>query len=157
VFRSAPSAVPAVAVEPASPVEPDDLVPLSHLQLDLPQPVEGWPTFLGLRGVVIRPDDLGRDSVSHGDARRLLDERRADELRKQRHLAVVEQEAIEADRLWRASLPRGVPVSGIPEGATYGDVVRQAELEALPRRRSLVEESLGGDTMVFHPIQGEAS
>jgi hypothetical protein len=95
--------------------------------------------------------------LANAAARRLLDERRADELRKARHLAVVEQEAIEADRLWRASLPRGVPLSGIPDGATYGDVVRQAELEALPRRRSLLEESLGGDTMVFHPIQGEAS
>jgi hypothetical protein len=53
-----------------------------------------------------------------------------------------------------ASLPKGLPVSAIPEGATYGDMVQQAELDGLPRRRSLLEESLGGDTMVFHSYQG---
>jgi hypothetical protein len=142
------------AVGPTSVDKPGDLVPLSHLALDLPVPVEGWANFLGLRGIVIRPDDLGRDSVSHSDARRLLDERREHELRTAKHLKLVEQEAIERDQQWRASLPKGLPVSAIPEGATYGNMVQQAELDGLPRRRSLLEESLGGDTMVFHSYQG---
>lgn len=70
---------------------------------------------------------------------------------------MVEQEAIEADRLWGASLPKGLPVSAIPEGATYGDVVRQATLDALPRRVSPLPEALGGDTLTDHPLPASSA
>jgi hypothetical protein len=146
MFKNASS-----VAESAPVVEPEALIPLSHLALDFGVPPEGWPVYLGRRGIVFRPS-IGRDAISAGDAQRLVFERREAELRKQRHLKAVEAEAIERDRQWRASLPRGVPVSAIPEGATYGAVVRQAELDGRPRRRSLLEESLGGDTMVFHSL-----
>jgi hypothetical protein len=106
MFRAVRTDQPTPAVVPCA-----HPVPLGELERDLGGvPAEGWALHLGKRGVAMIPDDLGRDCVSRGDAKRLLDERRANELKKQRHLTVVEQEAIEADRLWRASLPRGVPV-----------------------------------------------
>jgi hypothetical protein len=128
-----------------------DLIPLSHLRLDL-DPGEPWHSFLGRRGIRFVADHIGRDAISHSDARRLLDEHREAELKKQRHLALVEAEAIEADRLWRASLPKGLTVDRIPEGATYGDLVQQAARDALPRRRSMLEESLAGQSMTYHPL-----
>jgi hypothetical protein len=113
-----------------------ELIPLSVLRLDL-DPGEPWHVFLGRRGVVIRPDHIGRDSVSSGDAARLIAERREHDVRKARHLAVVEQEAIEADQRFRASLPRGVPVSAFAGDVSYGELVAAAEAAGVPRRRSL--------------------
>jgi hypothetical protein len=141
------------ATEPA-PVEvvPADLIPLSHFALDHPQPPEGWSNFLGRRGITFRPDDLGRDCIRRRDAQMLLDEKRANEIRVARLREVAEREALEADQQFRARLPRGLPVSAIPEGATYGDVVRQAALDARPRRRSMLEESLAGQAMTFHSL-----
>jgi hypothetical protein len=49
-------------------VEPADLIPLSHFALDHPQPSEGWGNFLGRRGITLRPDDIGRDSIRRSDA-----------------------------------------------------------------------------------------
>lgn len=148
MFRNVPAAE---ITEPARDVA-DGLIPLSHFALDYPQPVEGWAVFLGRKAIAFLPDDLGRDCIRYGDAKRLLDEHRANEIRKARLRQLTEQEAVEADRQFRARLPRGVPVSAIPEGATYGDVVRQAEKEARPRRRSLLEESLAGQAMTFHSL-----
>jgi hypothetical protein len=155
MFRAAPAvaAVEAPAVEPCA-----HPVPLAELERDLGGvPPDGWALHLGKRGVVIVPDDLGRDSVSRGDARRIFDERREHEVRKARRLSVVEQEAIEADRLWRASLPKGLPVSAIPEGATYGDVVRQATLDAQPRRVSPLQEALGSGTLTYHTLPASSA
>ena len=48
-----------------------------------------------------------------------------------------------------------------PAGHTYGDVVRQAEKDAQPRRRSMLEEALSGSSLTYHPLpatsEGEAS
>jgi hypothetical protein len=65
------------------------------------------------------PDDLGRDAVSRGDARRLLDERRAEELRVRALRAVQEREAVEADQRLRTSWGVGVPASMIPAGMSF--------------------------------------
>ena len=111
MFKTAPDTGPA-PVE----VAPADLVPLSHLALDLPQPAEGWADFLGRRAIAFVPDDLGRDCVRRQDARRLLDEQRENELRKAKLRQLAEQEAVEADRQFRASLPRGLPWYEIPDG-----------------------------------------
>jgi hypothetical protein len=145
-------------VEPAPEVTPqDELIPLSHFELDHPRPAEGWENHLGRRAIAFVPDDLGRDCIRRRDARRLLDEQRAHQLQVAARARVAEQEAVEADAAWRASLPRGLQLSAIPEGATYGDVIRQAELDARPRRRSMLEESLSGETLTFHSMQDEAS
>jgi hypothetical protein len=69
------------AAEPSPDVVPcDHPVPLSVLALDIGLPAEGWPGFLGRRGIRIVPDAIGRDSVTSHDARRLLEEHRADEI-----------------------------------------------------------------------------
>jgi hypothetical protein len=108
-----------LAAEPADDVVATaDLIPLSHFALDYPQPVEGWAVFLGRKAIAFVPDSLGRDCIRYGDAKRLLDEHRANEIRKARLPQLAEQEAVEANQQFRASLPRGVPVSAIPEGAT---------------------------------------
>ena len=56
----------------------ENLIPLSHFELDHPQPPDGWPAFLGRRAIAFVPDDLGRDCIRRRDARRLLDEKRAE-------------------------------------------------------------------------------
>jgi hypothetical protein len=146
LFRSVPT------VE-ATGTARDDLVPLSVLALDLPQPPEGWPVFLGRRGVAFLPDDLGRDSVSRSDARRLLDEKREDELRRAHLCAEAEREAVEADQLRRALLYKGVPADLVPPGVHPATAMLQAAQDAGPRRVSPVEEALGGSGMTYHSMR----
>src|SRR5215212_5338323 len=104
MFRS-----PAVEeVAPTGDTLSDDLIPLSHLALDLAVPAAGWADFLGRRAITFVPDDLGRDCVRRQDARRLLDEQRADVLRRRAVARQQEQEAVEADRVRRASIWKGL-------------------------------------------------
>src|SRR5687767_10315494 len=137
---------PAPVVEPAPdvivPAEPP--VPLSHLELDLPAPVEGWAVFLAGRGVEVTLDDIGRMSVSRGDARQLLIEQREAEARQAELRARQEQRAVEQDQAFRARLGRGIPASVIPAGSTYVAAVQSAELDAVGYRPrpSLVEDLL---------------
>jgi hypothetical protein len=115
-------------------------------------PVDGWRAYLSGRGIEILTDDIGRDAISRADARQLFDEHRAAEERRREVAERQERQAIEADRLWRSRLSGGVPASMIPEGATYAALVRQAELDALPKRTSVLEEALGGGGVVYHPL-----
>jgi hypothetical protein len=151
MFKASAPAPAAVPVSEPVEVDRDELIPLSHLSLDLPTPPEGWPVYLGRRGVSFTSDDLGRDSVSRGDAKRLLDEARADELRRRAQREVAEQAAVEADQLRRARIWQGVPASAIPEGVSAGDAMAQAAKDGVPRRRSMVEEAFEGSGTTFHP------
>jgi hypothetical protein len=54
MFRNGSAVEIATGVVPTS---ADDLIPLSHLALDLPTPAEGWADFLGRRAIAFRPDD----------------------------------------------------------------------------------------------------
>jgi hypothetical protein len=148
--------VPAAEVGTTVPALSDDLIPLSHLALDLPVPAEGWPDYLGRRAIAFVPDDLGRDCVRRQDARRLLDEQRADELRKAKLAKLAEAEAVEADRQWRASLPHGVPWYEIPDGVPPVVAMTAAAKAEQPRRTPSQTEWLFGevDEMVFHSLQG---
>jgi hypothetical protein len=153
MFRAAPADIVSI---PDAPVE---LIPLSILRLDL-DPGEPWHVFLGARGIRFVPDGIGRDSITAGDAQRLLAERREHELRRQRHLAVIEADAIEADRRFRASLPRGLPESAFAGDATYGELVAAAELAGVPKRTSPLEEALSNSgELTYHawPNEAEAS
>jgi hypothetical protein len=145
------------AVEPASEVVVpcDHPVPLTQLELDLGVPPESWLIYLGRRAIAIIPDDLGRDSVSRSDARRLLLEKREHQLRVARQQAVWEAEQIELDQSFRASLPRGLPVSAFAGDMSYGDLVAAEEAAGVPRRRSLMEESLSGQSGQYHSYQDE--
>jgi hypothetical protein len=149
MFRNPPATEPARDV--ATPPEP--LVPLSVLSLDLPEPsVGGWPLELARRGIEIVVDDIGRDSISRADAKQLILQKREDEARKRAFLAQQEQEAVEADRAWRAALPKGTPWWEF-DGVTPAEAWAAAELAAAPRRRSLLEESLDGEeSMVYHSL-----
>jgi hypothetical protein len=131
-------------------------VPLSVLALDLAEPVEGWPNFLGARAIAIIPDDLGRDCVSRQAARRLLDEQREQVLRQAALRRLAEQEAVEADERRRALIWRGVPASALPEGAAPASVMLQAAKDSQPKRTSVLEESLSGGGLVFHPLRESA-
>lgn len=119
--------------------------PLSHLQLDHPQPPEGWPAFLGRHAIAFVPDDLGRDCIRRRDARRLLDEKRAGELRAAKHRQVAEAEAVEADRLRMEQIWKGVSADRMPVGVAPAAVMLQASRDALPKRRSPLEEALSSD------------
>jgi hypothetical protein len=119
----------------------DDLIPLSVLQLDL-DPGEPWAVFLARRGIAFRPDRIGRDAVTAGDAQRLLAERRADELRQQQHLKVAEEEAVAADQARRALIWKGVPADALPVGVSASSVMLQAAKEAEPKRTTPLEHAL---------------
>jgi hypothetical protein len=153
---TAPDPLPLKVVE----VPAADLIPLSHLGLDLDVPPIGWLTYLNNVGVEILSDDVGRPAIRRHDARRLFDEHREAEAVKAELRARQEREAIESDRQWRAQMPAGVKV---PDGMTYAEAARAAELDShtyRPRRRSLVEDLLSNDGITYHPIQhdaGEAS
>ena len=155
MFRSppAPDPLPLKVVE----VPAADLVPVSHLTLDLPVPSIGWVAYLNNVGVEILSDDVGRPAIHRHDARRLFDEHRASEVRKAELRAAAEKRAVEADRQLRAQMPAGVRV---PDGMTYAEAAMAAELDALdyrPRRRSLMEDLLSNDGVItYHPIQHEA-
>jgi hypothetical protein len=132
-------------------------VPLSVLALDLAEPAEGWPNFLGARAIAIIPDDLGRDCVSRQAARRLLDERREEQLRQAALRRLAEQEAVEADERRRAQIWKGVPASAVPDGVHPATAMLQQAKDAQPRRTPSQVEWLFGetDTMVYHELPAE--
>jgi hypothetical protein len=152
MFRTAPAPV----AEPAPDVMVSaDVIPLTHLALDLPEPPFGWRAYLADRHIEIVLDDLGRSAVSRGDARRLFDEHHDDEALKAEKRAAAEKRAIEADRQFRAQLGVGVPPSAIPAGMSYSAAALSAELDALdyrPRRATVAEDLLSNDGMTFHSL-----
>ena len=153
MFRTAPVAEPA-PVE----VEPADLIPLSHFALDHPQPVEGWGNFLGRRGITLRPDDIGRDSIRRSDAQTLLHEQRANELRAAKLRQLAEAEAVEADQLRLSRIWRGVPATALPEGVSARAAMLQAAADAQPKsasaRRQLAGRSHLGRARLVAPPPG---
>jgi hypothetical protein len=148
MFHSKPVADPPAVhdvVEPAA-----ELVPLSHLQLDLPTPGEGWPAHLAHRGVTITLDDLGRASISRDDARRLFSERREAEARSREKQAAAERAAEEQDRLRRAQIWKGLPSDHLPVGAHPAAAMLAAAQDARPRRVTPLQEALAGESLTFH-------
>jgi hypothetical protein len=149
MFRSAPAAEPA----PVDQIVADDLIPISHLELDLPAPATGWLIELDRRGISIVADDLGRLAVTRDSARQLFDEHRENEARKREAAQRQEQAAIEADRQFRARLPRGTPWYAFPDSVSPAEAWRAAELAAQPKRRSVLEEALANEgTLTYHAL-----
>jgi hypothetical protein len=152
VFRTAP------VVEPAPDVKvPAELIPLVVLELSLAAPVE-WAAFLADRGMSIIIDDIGRPSVSRSDARLLLTEQREAEVRRREKAAELERQAVEQDRLRRASLPTGIPAGMVPDGLAPAEAMMLAGESSAPRAKSvreqLLERELGsGESMVFHSFR----
>ena len=154
MFRSVPAAE---ITETADDVVAADLVPLSHLALDLPVPAEGWANFLGRRAIAFVPDDIGRDSIRRSDAQKLLYEKRANELRAVKLRQLAEAEAVEADQVRRASIWKGVPADDMPPGVPPAAAMLQTARDAQPKRQTPLEEAFSGSTLTYHPMQEEAS
>jgi hypothetical protein len=128
----------------------DDMIPLSILRLDL-DPNEPWPLFLGRRGIAFRPDAIGRDAISAGDAQRLIAERRSDELRQRERLRVAEQELVADDERRRALIWRGVAADRMPAGVAPAAVMLQNDRDLQPKRRTVLEEALSNDgSLTYH-------
>ena len=153
MFRNAPTVEPAPDVMRSTgantPVHDASPVPLSILKLDL-DPGEEWATFLGRRAIAIIPDSLGRDSIGHDAARRLLDDRRADELRQRKLAALRQEQEEEADKLRRAQIWTGLSADAIPVGVHPATAMLQASKDAQPRRTTPLEEAFSGNTLTFH-------
>ena len=135
---------------------PADLIPVSHLELDLPRPPEGWSNFFGVPGIAIRPDHIGRDAISSHDASRLIGEQREAEIRRQKLAKLADEEAVEAGRLRRAQIWQGVPADQLPADVPPVVAMTAAAKAAQPRRTPSQTEWLFGeaDEMVFHSLQG---
>ena len=143
----------------AAATTPLDLIPLSHNGLELDTPPNGWVLHLERRGIAVLTDDIGRRAISRSDAKQLLDEKHANEVRQAKLRALQEQEMVEADQRFRASLGQGVPADLIPAGSTYMEAVVAAQLDAQPyrpRRSTVAEDLLSGGGYVFHPIERDA-
>jgi hypothetical protein len=147
MFRTAPDAEPA-----PDRVLNENLVPLSHLGLDLPVPPIGWTAYLNNVGVEILTDDLGRPSIHRHDARRLFDEHRADELRKAQRRKLAEAQAVADDQIRRAQIWRGVPADHMPPDIAPAAVMLQASRDARPKPTSVLQDALAGSGTTFHPL-----
>ena len=145
----------ATATEPAPvEVEPVDLIPLSVLELDLSAPTTGWEPFLAVRGIGIVSDDVGRDAVSRDDARTLLAEKREGERRAREAAAAAERQAVEADRVRRASIWGGIPAIDLPPDVSAASAMFAADKAAQPKRVSVLQHALSNsEGLVFHPIR----
>jgi hypothetical protein len=148
MFKSSAPVVELTCDE-SSHLEP--LIPITTLALDLGEaPVEGWAAHLINRGVVVELDDVGRPAVSRGDARLLIVERREAEERKARQRKLAEAKAVADDQLRRASIWTGAPAV---EGVSASALMLQADKDAQPKRRSVLQEALAGsETLTYHPL-----
>jgi hypothetical protein len=77
-------------------------VPVSHLNLDVAEPVTGWSAYFEQKGIMVLADAAGRPSVSRHVLADLIDEQREREAR------LVEDAAEKAATL-NQPVPAGVP------------------------------------------------
>jgi hypothetical protein len=115
-----------------------ELIPLSHLALDVDEPIEGWESFFVERGIEIVTDDVGRRSVSREVLAELLAEQR-------------EHEARVFDRPELDRAPVGVGIPALDEDATAfesmmaaGRVSPQEEFGQFAKPRFLEEQIEAG-------------
>jgi hypothetical protein len=119
-----------------------ELIPLSHLSLDLSEPISGWPAIFAERGVEIVLDDLGRPSVPRQVLGELLAESQEREAR-----VLEDQRRRDAERA-DSKVPAGVPaIDGSPYEAMVaaGGVVLPSEEFGRPRPDFLAEELAAGE------------
>jgi hypothetical protein len=140
---------------PADTVEPADPIPLSHLALDIDGPTVGWTAYLTGRGIEVLTDDIGRPAIARADARQLLDEQRENEARRQEVVRRQEQQFIEADQRRRSQLWGGLHWTEIPPGVSAAEMWAQAEKDARPRRRSVLEDALSNSGTTLHSLPGQ--
>jgi hypothetical protein len=138
---------------------PERPVPLSELERDLPEPAAGWVAELGRRGIEIVRDDLGRPAVDRAAARAIFAEHLEQEEAAARRRVEIERRAIEADRVFRASLPSGIPAGQVPAGVSGAQLLMLSDPERQgARRQSVLEHSLANPdgALIYHPVRGES-
>jgi len=138
---------------------PEQAVPLSELERDLPVPAAGWAAELAARGVAVVLDDLGRAAVDRATARVLFAEHREQEEASARQREEIEQRVVAADEARRAALPRGIPAGAVPEGLSAGLLMMLSDPMPGSRRQSVLEHSLEhpAGAIVYTPINEDAS
>jgi hypothetical protein len=138
---------------------PEQVVPLSELSRDLPEPPAGWAAEMAGRGVEVVLDDLGRAAISRRAARLLFTEHLAEQELAARKRAEIEQRAVEAHQQFLASLPAGIPAGAVPEGISAGQLMMLSDPERQrARRESPLEHALqNSGSAVFHPIREEGA
>jgi hypothetical protein len=99
-----------------------DLIPLSHFELDCPEPADGWARLLEAEGVELVEDDIGRAALSRMDAARLLGAWRSEEAyqAEERARRQAEQDRKAAEWAARHPVPRGLPAQ---PGMTAAEVM----------------------------------
>jgi hypothetical protein len=116
-------------------------IPLSHLSLDLDEPIQGWLRFLEERNVQVFDDAIGRPSVARYIVGDLIAEQREHAAR------LAEEAAIKAAELVQ---PVGAGVPAIDDGDAYasmmaaGAVSPAEEFSFAPRPNFIVEELEAG-------------
>jgi hypothetical protein len=95
-------------------------IPVSHLGLDVAEPLVGWSAFFRERGVEVTPDDLGRLSIERRVLGELLHEFRE-----------VEARQAGRPRVDSGPVPRGIPrPAGADEAMTALEVMRGVDADA---------------------------
>jgi hypothetical protein len=113
-------------------------IPLSYLNLDLDEPIEGWLRFFEERYITVMDDSLGRPSVARHVLGDLIAEQRAREAR------LAEEAAANASTL-KEPVPVGIPArEGLSAHenmmAQDGYTSLREEFERFPRPSFLDEE-----------------
>lgn len=135
------------------------LIPLSHLELDLPAPVTGWLVELDRRHMTVITDDIGRACITHADARQLFAEHLEAQAHANRVRAEADREAVRRDREFRAQLNPGIRWHDMPGGGHLLPVaaLTAAAREAEPHRETVLDHALSGEQGIwFHPLPTEA-
>jgi hypothetical protein len=132
----------------------EPFIPLSHLELDIDAPGNGWAAYLAEKRINVVLDDLGRLSISRGDARTLFTERRQHEQRAREIASANEQKAEEGDRAFREQLWGGVRADRMPSDGRPADVMLAAAAQAAGlRRQSVLQHALqNSGELVYHPL-----
>jgi hypothetical protein len=151
MFRTNTAPVEAGEIERRDPGPDHDLVPLSHLKLDLPDQSD-WHAYLAGRNIEIVEDDLTRPAIARGAARMLLAEERQREQLRREKAAEAERQAVEADERRRASIWRGLPSEYLPVGASPAAAMLAADRDARPKRTTPLQEALAGESLTYHPL-----
>jgi hypothetical protein len=149
MFRDRPAPVAPGADAPPE-AEPE-LVPLSVLALEIDTGQESWAVFLGRRGITFKPDAIGRDAITVGDAQRLMAEKRAHDLKVQALRRLQEEAWVEADRLRFAGIWKGASADLLPVGEHPASVMLAVAKDSEPKRRSVLQDSLEGEGTTYHP------
>jgi hypothetical protein len=116
-------------------------IPLSHLALDVDEPVAGWRAYFEERYITVMDDSLGRPSVARHVPGDLIDEQREREAR-------LAEEAAAKAAVLRQPVGVGVPalegVGAFESLMAAGSVSPQEEFGGRPRPRFLEEQLEAG-------------